>query len=140
MYMNTHESYVSLETAKLLKQAGFTWECSEYYKNNNDSLVWGYCYDWNSQQTPGVEYASAPTLEVAQRWLREVKECAVIVMTHNVQAACVSAYVYCIYPTGAVRPCEHINGFAEDQCFDTYEEALEAGIQRALTMLLGKQK
>ena len=28
-----HEAYVSLEVAKLLKEAGFAWECYDLYDN-----------------------------------------------------------------------------------------------------------
>lgn len=131
--MNTHETYVSLETARLLKEAGFNWEIRSLYDEQN-YFVCSLYGDWNNVTI----CKSAPTLDVAQRWLREVKECAVIVMTHNVQAACVTAYVYCIYPTNGVHPCKHVNGFAEDQCFDTYEQALEAGIKKALEIISEK--
>ena len=134
MIMNTHETYVNLETAKLLKQAGFDWPVQEFYDIDgelNTSIV---------NDVDDTVNILAPSLSIAQRWLREVKECAVIVETHNIQATCVSAYVYCIYPTDATHPCEHINGFAEDQCFDTYEQAQEAGIKKALEIILEKRE
>jgi hypothetical protein len=32
--MNTHETYVNFETAKLLKQAGFDWEVEFFYQDS----------------------------------------------------------------------------------------------------------
>ena len=136
-----HETYVSFEVAKLLKEAGFDWKQYSFYNSKGILINGTFAANWNDKiwYIDGNK-VTAPTLNVAQRWLREVKECAVIVETHNVQAACVSAYVYCIYPTDAAHPCEHINGFAEEQCFDTYEEAQEAGIKEALEMISEKGK
>lgn len=146
MTIVNHECYVSLEVAKLLKKVGFDWECRCYYetsgklrgKNNGSFYNYNSPLIWQNNGNTDSQLYSTPTLTVAQSWLREVKECAVIVETHNVQAACVSAYVYCIYPIDATHPCEHINGFAEDQCFDTYEVAQEAGIKKALELILEK--
>ena len=71
-----HESYVSLEIAKLLKKLGFKWGCraawdltfpDEPYLNY-DAV---YQTDFNND-VDDILYA--PTLSVAQRWLREVKK------------------------------------------------------------------
>ena len=63
-----HECYVSLEVAKLLKDAGFDWECKEYYYNFV-TTGWSLSFDdnfvnWNSWSE---RYISAPTLDIAQR-------------------------------------------------------------------------
>ena len=71
-----HECYVSLEVAKLLKEAGFDWECTHYYSVNmlhepNNGFIHIYrqykalFYDHNRTKMPVY---SAPTLDVAQRW------------------------------------------------------------------------
>ena len=85
---NTHEKYVSLETAKLLKEAGFDWtiDCDFVYAIFNDRTEFlNNIYVINvyeSNLRPGLgpldrdSYVCkyhAPTLDVAQRWLREVK-------------------------------------------------------------------
>ena len=54
-----HECYVSLEVAKLLKEAGFDWECTHKYER---SIIACRYEDYEK-----------PTLSVAQRWLRVVK-------------------------------------------------------------------
>lgn len=64
--MNTHESYVSLETTKLLKQAGFDWKCINRYIKDTEVLV--PCLgeaNWNAVEWGINDYKSAPTIEVA---------------------------------------------------------------------------
>ena len=63
-----YEVYVSLEIAKLLKEAGFDWEVEKFWwydKQDRKYIL--------SILRPKSNGYSAPTLEVAQRWLREVK-------------------------------------------------------------------
>ena len=134
-----HECYVSLEVAKLLKQAGFDWETREYYKPIKE----GYKLDWNSlpvnwnqkvailiaQKHNHPEGYSAPTLDVAQRWLREVKG--------------VEVNVLCVY-IGNDKKYSYdafegkYNHELIKEGFDTYEEALEAGIKIVLELILEK--
>lgn len=62
---NITEDYVSFNTAKLLKEKGFDEYCGYY---SSDGEYWGYCtYNHN-----GKDYISAPTLQMAMKWLREV--------------------------------------------------------------------
>lgn len=78
--MNTHETYVSLETAKLLKQAGFDWECDKiYYCYHEDNDTWDL-EDNHKNHFRVLELDNcllAPSLAVAQKWLREVRNCEV---------------------------------------------------------------
>lgn len=61
------ESYVSFDTAKLLKEAGFDEVCSwAYYRAYN----WCLIHERNSKLCLG--YYSRPTQALAARWLREV--------------------------------------------------------------------
>lgn len=134
-----HECYVSLEVAKLLKQVGFDLECMCYYSVNtlhepNNGFIHIYkqysalFYDHNRTKMPVY---SAPTLEVAQKWLREVKRHDVFVFPCN------GLYFYTVrkyYNEGKVDYFDYPNKDA----FDTYEEALEAGIKKALELILKK--
>lgn len=62
---NITEDYVSFDTAKLLKEKGFDEYCGYY---SSDGEYWGYC-TYNHR---GKDYISAPTLQMAMKWLREV--------------------------------------------------------------------
>lgn len=63
-----HESYVSMETAKLLKHAGFDWKCIMAYDAVLNNHIGDYGV-YNHNKVP--DFTSAPTLAVAQKWLRE---------------------------------------------------------------------
>ena len=125
-----HECYVDLEVAKLLKEAEFDWECSSYYdddifhKGNDELPRWEGDYIY-----------SAPTLEVAQRWLREMKEIDVIVTYEAVlnkkTVVYEKKYAVVVYDAFIKK---------DNNYHDTYEEALEAGIQKCLTILLEEKK
>ena len=137
-----HECYVSLEVAKLLKEAGFDWECSCYYSVNtlhepNNGFIHIYkqykalFYDHNRTKMPVY---SAPTLDVAQRWVREVKDIDIYIFpTTNTKRGCV--YEWGIKTFGRAL---WIPGQPSTAQYETYEEAQEAGIKKALEIILKK--
>ena len=129
-----HECYVSLEVAKLLKELGFDWECREYYYNFI-TTGWSLNFDdnfvnWNSWSE---QYISAPTLEVAQRWLRVVKGIHLYVRPILDEHKYVVTVVVDDLTWGQVND---NNGTAKR--FNTYEEAQEAGIKKVLEIILEK--
>ena len=139
-----HEFYVSLEVAKLLKEAGFDWECSCYYSVNtlhepNNGFIHIYkqykalFYDHNRTKMPVY---SAPTLDVAQRWVREVKDIDVYIFpTTNTKRECV--YEWGIKTFGRTL---WVEGQLYTNQYETYEEAQEAGIKKVLELILEKGK
>lgn len=125
MKTTNHEYYVSLEVAKLLKKAGFDWDTYSAYNKDgmftdkNRSIL-----TWNDF----ANYYSAPTLDVAQRWLREIKNIHIEISP----SSDMSAYIYNILLPGDKfwlgSPISYI----------TYEEAQEDGIKKALKKILEK--
>ena len=125
MKTTNHEYYVSLEVAKLLKKAGFDWDTYSAYNKDgmftdkNRSIL-----TWNDF----ANYYSAPTLEVAQRGLREIKNIHIEISPNSDM----SAYIYNILLPGDKfwlgSPISYI----------TYEEAQEDGIKKALKKILEK--
>ena len=125
--MNTHETYVSLETAKLLKQVGFDWECDKiYYCYHEDNDTWDLeSNNKNHLRILKLDYCLlAPSLAIAQKWLREVKGIEVNVLCVYIKH--IKKYSYDVFTNEYEH--ELIN-----EGFDTYEEALEAGIQTCLS-------
>ena len=131
-----HESYVSLEIAKLLKKLGFKWGCRAAWDltfPNEPYLNYDAVYptDFNND-VDDILYA--PTLSVAQRWLREEKN-------HHVCVSFVFANNHKYYAFVS-RPSD--KGYLECECgwieneFNTYEEALESGIKKELEIILEK--
>ena len=130
-----HECYVSLEIAKLLKEAGFDWKCIDFY----DILDLTYYQhnkpiNWNGETDI---ICSRPTLDVAQRWLREVKNCyaGVEVFVHDLDKNNIYyTYNWAVYFNG-----DRYSG----SDYDTtryYEVAQEASIKKALKIILNIKK
>jgi hypothetical protein len=63
------EAYVSFETAKLLKEKGFDWEVRSLYGKDGDM---GFS-SWSNNYNTHDDLYSAPTQQMAMRWLREEK-------------------------------------------------------------------
>lgn len=127
MITELHDVHVSRELALLLKQAGFDWKCREYYYNFT-TTGWSLSFDdnfvnWNSWSE---QYISAPTLEVAQRWLRE-KWDLIITIEYNYHE---NAFICKVY-----SKVECLSILFD---FFTYEEAQEAGIKKAIELILKK--
>jgi len=136
--MNQHETYVSLETSKLLKQAGFKWFIDSAYRDGElvhktDGLQDNFNAKSYEVNTP-YEFFSAPTLAVAQRWLIEVKNIQIIAspLSGSKKWTPLIAKDFWLLH-------EDVGGIAlTPENFDTYELALEAGIKKCLTILLEK--
>lgn len=150
--MNTHESYVSLETAKLLKDAGFNWECKESFReliripldDNPDiklpDLPLPYYLACDSiaaeeENSFKINFYPRPTLEVAQRWLREIKVIHICVKPNEASANC-KYFVTVIANDTKWGNIQDDNG--KTIMFDNYEEAQESGIKKALELILEK--
>lgn len=122
------EAYVTFDTAKLLKEKGFTLEnCHTAYDDNGNFFWYG---DYSKDRKNVID---APTQQMAMRWLREV---------HNL---CIepyrtaSGYLYTISKiwTGSEIYSDEFNGDDEDSGqWTTYEKACEAAIKYCLEHLI----
>ena len=135
-----HECYVSLEVAKLLKQVGFDWEVTHFYFSPdsswiNPSFEERDYYEADNYNNDGLEkikgekharFISAPTLDIAQRWLREVKHTHIDTFP---SLNSLNNWAGCIY-SNDIDNCSTWDGF------NTYEEAQEAGIKKVLEIIL----
>lgn len=147
MKIINYEAYVSPEVAKLLKKAGFNWECKTCYIGKSIRLYKYYkFFNWNIPrryfendgsdnlfhafitQKKNNSFISAPTLDVAQRWLREVKGYNVLVC-HDFK---LNKHGWWILKDN-IMLCHNYG-----TQFDIYEEAQEAGIKEALELILEK--
>ena len=127
------EDYVSFETAKLLKEKGFDWDCQYCYIDEDDS-------DKEQLEVPtGYEAEiDAPTLQMAMKWLRVVHKLGVFPTTFYRE---MGGKVKHDYGSTIVRldTFEVIgNKNVEDYTFaaDTYEETAEKTIKYCLENLI----
>ena len=73
------EDYVSFETAKLLKEKGFNEPCLKQYYNNGELSNVSIEAKYNTIDNQ----VSAPTLQMAMKWLREVHSATIIIDTND---------------------------------------------------------
>lgn len=130
------EDYVSYEVAKLLKEKGFNWMCYGYYnKDDEDSEPYfgdGEGADnWNNQ-APSVKelWYSAPTHQMAMKWLRE--ECDLHIIAYPYNANGKKKWCCQVYKTFNLLGNEkYVN-----ETLDSYEQAVEAALKYCLTELI----
>lgn len=115
------ESYVSFETAKLLKEAGFNVPCQSQYTEGMG--VWNveYAYDFNADD---FGY-SRPTQALAARWLREVHGICIILTPSS------DGWIADLYD---LNKWQYIM-LGKDTCLPGYEAAMEDTLQEALKLI-----
>ena len=111
--MNITEDYVSFEVAKLLKEKGFHEPCIATYNSTTKNFQVEEIYeDWTIHWK---DYISAPTHQMAMKWLREKK-----------------IFINIWYDKTDFSA-EYVNGyFNYIGNFDSYEEAVEQSIKYVL--------
>lgn len=120
------EDYISYETAKLLKEKGFTLPVKNYYSLYTEDVKYnlqkkyGAKKNWNA-----FAFAvSRPSQSLVMKWLREVHNIALNV------CYLLGMWSYSVYRTDVSS-----SGFNSED-FDTYEEACEAAILYAIKNLI----
>lgn len=134
MTTENHECYVSLEVAKLLKETGFDWEVNHSYPDVNalDNSCSGYIEDlsfYHNLNDGKYGGLSAPTLDVAQRWLREIHHLHITIFSSSQES-----WMFRI-----TKPHQKLEDEIYGEDFYTYESALEMAEQECLTILIEKQ-
>lgn len=126
------ESYVSFDTARMLKEAGFDEVCrSAYYATGNSAVM----HERNSMLSPG--YISRPTQALAARWLHEVHGIHVssnIFMDSANDADGKTVDEWTFWSFDLFDNSGRIIEESDDR-YDSYEEALEAGLQEAIKLI-----
>lgn len=139
------ETLISFETAKLAKEKGFDWIVSDAYHKNTGELVFT---DWENVEsnddilipddfnTDDESWLiSAPTQSLLQKWLREVHNIIVEVVTYYNETDLPLNKP--IKPKGYFAWDYYNENFSEEKApkFKTYEQALEQGLQEALKLI-----
>lgn len=125
----TEESYVSFDTAKMLKEAGFREQTKTHYSNSGQ--VWETALPADYNDDFNCNTCNRPTQALAARWLREAHRIVVDVAfippsTDGDVWQCFVGEMDGMVWLGDYEPSE--------RKYPTYEEALEAGIQKAIEL------
>ena len=134
------EDFVNLETAKLLKEKGFNWQCRNFYREENGEWFKRTTYEHNYFNTdvPRWENCYAcPTLQMALKWIREEKHFYIQIMLDSLACGGHLGYYIVIQDINSdfeeVSPAVNDN---DDVFFSTHEAATEAAIKYCLENLV----
>ena len=121
------ESFVSFDTAKMLKEAGFDVPCTSQYTEGMG--VWNVEYPYNFNEDD-FGY-SRPTQALAARWLRDA---------HHINVyACFDYEKFDERKWFFTQEHTMVNDDSAVYCsitnYNSYEEALEAGLQEAIKLI-----
>lgn len=139
------EQLISFETAKLAKEKGFDISTANFYTENyglahlgfdGETLVYktGVIYDVNGEFEEG-EITFASTQSFLQKWLRE-KHNLHIFIGYRMNVKKWDSHVYNLNIKGKDYIKDRsLSKFHSATIYDSYEEALEAGLQEALKLI-----
>ena len=119
------ESYVSRDTARMLKEAGFDVPCNSYYELEDGEVVRKDCirpYDHNCFEDT---VCSRPTQALAARWLREV---------HNIFIQLNPTFDGWLLDLFDLKKHQYILT-NKDANADSYEQAFEDGLREAIKLI-----
>ena len=134
------EQFVSFDTAKMLKEAGFNIPCRGIYVTDRTGYYEFREYDnkqtaddlcWNTEDGFQYEYL-APTQALVARWLREVHRISVdaVFMAPSTN---IDVWQYFI---GKMDDMIWPGDFeTSERTYATYEEAFEEGLKRSLELI-----
>lgn len=123
------EDYCSFEVARLLKEKGFDWTCITYYVDTEPNDV-KYSMLFEDNTTWEERCCSAPTLQMAMKWLREVHK---IFIEVNVSIDLNGNYHYSYNILD--KDCKYIRKGYTDFNWN-YEEAVEIALKYVLVNLI----
>lgn len=127
------EEFVTLETAKLLKEKGFKEDVFTFYEVDcvEGDMILSETYDESENFNEKNDCLSAPTQSLAQKWLRETQNIHICVYN----CACGYGYELSKADNGTHITSSVYEGTNDGGEWDTYEEVLETGLQEALKLI-----
>lgn len=126
------EDYVSFETAKFLKEKGFDEKCRQYYYRDNLILSRSeVCNEELDNFQEVGEGWTAPTLQMAMKWLREVHKLCISITP---QVTDDDGDGGCLWQFAITSHLEPLSISLE--LYEQYEEACEVAIRYCLENLI----
>lgn len=131
------ESYVSFDTSKLLKEAGFDVPCNSYYELDGGEVVRKDGIGSSDYNAYEDTVCSRPTQALAARWLREVHDTFVKMERVGSFDGKEFRFYWSFSIISVSTAClKSISGGR----YDGYEEALEVGIVQVLERIIEETK
>lgn len=123
------ENYVSFDTAKLLKEAGFEANLkTRYVEEEKDEWAFWGSGTKRSDYNYFDDTIACPTQALAARWLREVYNVAIYSLYDDDMEQW-------FYVVDAFTKNPVINGFQSGSEYDDYESAFEDGLREAIKLI-----
>lgn len=122
------ENFVSFDTARMLKEAGFEVPCRSYYELEDGEIVRKDSIGSSDYNAYEDTVCSRPTQALAARWLREVHG-MYIEIHHRV-----TGYVYFVIKIES-NELLAIPTISDKMQFDIYEEAFENALRKAIKLI-----
>lgn len=132
------ESYVSFDTARMLKEAGFEANLkTRYVEEEKDEWAFWESGTKRSDYNYFDDTIACPTLALAARWLREVHDTFVKME----RVGCFDGKEFRFYWSySLIRISTACLKSISGGRYDSYEEALEAGIVQVLERIIEETK
>lgn len=124
------DQLISFETAKLAKEKGFDIKCTQGYDPDSGAPFTGSMWMF-AMRLESSRHTQAPTQSLLQRWLREQHNTCVSIYNNA------SGFLWNMADTvgGTDRGWSDYSGPNDSGVWDTWEEALEAGLIEALNRI-----
>ena len=117
------EDYINFETAKLLKEKGFAETSNTIGTYNDKGEFYLYKHEKGYNHNHLTSWYSAPTIQMAMKWLREVHNLHIVVFYYDNSAF---PYIWYIFAHDGNKPHKA----------KSYEEASETAIKYCLEKLI----
>lgn len=117
------EEYITFETAKMLKEAGYDVPCDAIFTEDGIEII-----DVGRANYNGLypDMVSRPTQEMAASWLRDRSKIHIYCFFCSDYWHVDNVFGYCI------QSLERHEDIYSENSYTSYEEALEAGLQEAI--------
>lgn len=131
------EDFVNFELAKKLKEKGFNWTCSHYYRTKSKDLFMIFPReDWSNIE----ERINAPTISQVLKWLRKEKKIHITANMYQDESEDTDGRIvdkWCFW-NWVIQSCisGNILQDGDDAEYESYESATLAGIEYAINNLI----
>ena len=129
--MNHHDKFPVEDLAQLIKRAGFEWRIDTLFNKGQICQNIPAEINFNDPKYEKDEILSCPTLDIAMRWLREVKGVQISLgYTRKGKWMYILYFSYCLIPDNQT--------IGSTDTYDDYYECAACAVRHALNKLLGE--